>query len=48
MIKACKHDLVIYAAHTNLDNATGGVNYKLARNEVAKRTDIKSPEGVFA
>jgi len=30
LIKACKHDLVIYAAHTNLDNAVGGVNYKLA------------------
>ena len=30
LIKACKHDLVIYAAHTNLDNAVGGVNYRLA------------------
>lgn len=30
LIKACKHDLVIYAAHTNLDNAYNGVNYKLA------------------
>jgi dinuclear metal center YbgI/SA1388 family protein len=30
VIQACKHDLVIYAAHTNLDNAVGGVNYKLA------------------
>ena len=30
LMQACKHDLVIYAAHTNLDNAVGGVNYKLA------------------
>lgn len=30
VIKACKHDIVIYAAHTNLDNAFGGVSYKLA------------------
>ncbi|GHV59060.1 hypothetical protein FACS1894182_12560 [Bacteroidia bacterium] len=28
--KACKNDLVIYAAHTNLDNAWGGVNFHLA------------------
>ncbi|MDR2139494.1 MAG: Nif3-like dinuclear metal center hexameric protein [Tannerella sp.] len=30
LIKACQHDLAIYAAHTNLDNAYGGVNYRLA------------------
>lgn len=30
MIKACKHDLVVYAAHTNLDNTIGGINYYLA------------------
>ncbi len=30
MMKACKYDLVVYAAHTNLDNAFGGVNFKLA------------------
>ena len=24
MIKACKYDLVVYSAHTNLDNAAGG------------------------
>lgn len=30
LIKAIKHDIVIYAAHTNLDNAAGGVNYRLA------------------
>lgn len=30
IMKACKHDIVIYAAHTNLDNAVGGINYYLA------------------
>ncbi|MCD7936099.1 MAG: Nif3-like dinuclear metal center hexameric protein, partial [Tannerellaceae bacterium] len=30
LMKACKYDLVVYSAHTNLDNAFGGVNYKLA------------------
>ena len=30
MIKACKNDIVIYSAHTNLDNATGGINFELA------------------
>jgi putative NIF3 family GTP cyclohydrolase 1 type 2 len=31
VIKACKNDLVIYAAHTNLDNARDGVNFHLAK-----------------
>lgn len=31
MIQACKHDIVIYAAHTNLDNALNGINSYLAR-----------------
>ena len=30
VIKAIKHDLTIYAAHTNLDNSEDGVNYKIA------------------
>lgn len=30
IIKAIKNDIVIYSAHTNLDNASGGVNYKIA------------------
>lgn len=30
IMKAIKHDIVIYAAHTNLDNAWGGVNHKIA------------------
>ncbi|MDR3142580.1 MAG: Nif3-like dinuclear metal center hexameric protein [Tannerellaceae bacterium] len=30
IMKAIKNDIAIYAAHTNLDNAQGGVNYKIA------------------
>ncbi|NDV82598.1 Nif3-like dinuclear metal center hexameric protein [Bacteroides sp. 51] len=30
IMKAIKNDMVIYSAHTNLDNAQGGVNYKIA------------------
>jgi len=30
LIKAIKHDIAIYAAHTNLDNAYQGVNYEIA------------------
>lgn len=30
ILKAIKHDIVVYAAHTNLDNAPQGVNYKIA------------------
>lgn len=28
---AVRHDIAVYAAHTNLDNARGGVNYEMAR-----------------
>lgn len=31
IIKAIKNDIVIYAAHTNLDNVRGGVSYKMAQ-----------------
>lgn len=30
VMMAIKNDITIYAAHTNLDNAQGGVNYKIA------------------
>lgn len=30
LMKAIKNDIAIYAAHTNMDNAYGGVNYKMA------------------
>ncbi len=28
---AVRHDIAVYAAHTNLDNARGGVNYEMGR-----------------
>lgn len=30
IIKAIKNDIAVYSAHTNLDSAFGGVNYKMA------------------
>ena len=30
VMKAIQNDIVIYAAHTNLDNAQGGVNHRIA------------------
>ena len=30
VIKAIKNNIAIYAAHTNMDNAQGGVNYRIA------------------
>jgi dinuclear metal center YbgI/SA1388 family protein len=44
MIKACKNDIVIYSAHTNMDNAVGGVNYKLAEMFGLEDIRILSPQ----
>jgi dinuclear metal center YbgI/SA1388 family protein len=44
MIKACKNDMVIYSAHTNLDNAAGGVNYKLAELFGLENVRILNPQ----
>lgn len=44
LIKACKYDLVVYAAHTNLDNAIGGVNYRLAEMIGLQNVRILSPQ----
>ncbi|MDR1330843.1 MAG: Nif3-like dinuclear metal center hexameric protein [Tannerella sp.] len=44
LIKACRHDLVIYAAHTNLDNAYGGVNYRLAELTGLRQVRTLSPQ----
>lgn len=43
VIKAIKHDIVIYSAHTNLDNAYGGVNYRIAQNLNLSNVKILSP-----
>ena len=40
IIKAIKNNIVIYAAHTNLDNAYGGVNYKIA--ELIGLSDVQA------
>jgi dinuclear metal center YbgI/SA1388 family protein len=44
MIKACKHDIVIYSAHTNLDNAALGVNYHLGQLIGLRHMRILSPQ----
>jgi dinuclear metal center YbgI/SA1388 family protein len=44
LIKACRNDLVIYSAHTNLDNAAGGVNSKLAEMFGLEDIRILSPQ----
>jgi dinuclear metal center YbgI/SA1388 family protein len=44
LIKACKHDLVIYAAHTNLDNAWEGVNHYLGEKIGLQDMRILSPQ----
>ena len=43
-IKACKHDLVIYAAHTNLDNVSGGVSFRIAEKIGLQNIRVLSPK----
>ncbi len=43
MILACKHDIVLYAAHTNLDNAMEGINFRLAEMLNLQNIRILSP-----
>lgn len=45
IIKAIKNDIAIYSAHTNLDNAFGGVNFKIA--EKLGLSDIKVLSPIF-
>jgi len=43
---AVKHDIAIYAAHTNLDNAHGGVNFEIARRLGLKKvTFLQTQDG---
>ncbi len=44
LMKACKYDVVVYAAHTNLDNAKGGVNYRLAELIGLQHIRVLSPQ----
>ncbi len=43
LIKAIKNDLAIYAAHTNLDSITGGVNSKICDKIGLEQCKILSP-----
>jgi dinuclear metal center YbgI/SA1388 family protein len=54
VIKAIKHDVAIYASHTNLDHVVGGVNYKIAElvglinlSILAPKKDLLSKLTVF-
>ena len=44
MIKAIKNDITLYAAHTNLDNAHEGVNFKLASMLGLENVRILTPK----
>ena len=44
LINAVKNDIAVYAAHTNLDNVQGGVNYKLADMLGLQQVHILSPK----
>ena len=43
IIKAIQKGIVIYSAHTNLDNAVGGINYKIAEKIRLQNIQILSP-----
>ena len=44
VIKAIKHDVAIYAIHTNLDNATNGVNFMIAQQLGLQNVRILAPK----
>ena len=44
IMKAIRNDITIYSAHTNLDNAPGGVNYKIAEKIGLKNVRILEPK----
>lgn len=44
IMKAVKHDIVLYAAHTNLDNVVQGVNFKLAEMLELQNVNILQPQ----
>lgn len=43
VMKAIRHDIAIYAAHTNLDNAWNGVNFKIAEKLGLREVQILDP-----
>lgn len=44
VIKAIKYDVALYAAHTNLDNVVGGVNFKIAEKLGLQNVQILVPK----
>ena len=44
ILKAIRNDIAIYSAHTNLDNAPGGVNFKMAEKIGLKNVRILEPK----
>lgn len=44
IIKAIKHDIALYAIHTNLDNVAGGVNFKIAEKIGLQNVKILAPK----
>jgi dinuclear metal center YbgI/SA1388 family protein len=45
LIQAVKNDIAIFAAHTNLDNVSGGVNAKIAEKIGLVNTTVLNPSG---
>ncbi|MCX6283658.1 MAG: Nif3-like dinuclear metal center hexameric protein, partial [Bacteroidetes bacterium] len=49
LIRLIKHDIAVYAIHTNLDNATGGINEFLCRRlGVAKLKILREKPGMLS
>ena len=44
VVKAIKNDVALYAAHTNLDNVVGGVNFKIAEKLGLQNLQILAPK----
>lgn len=44
MMKACKHDIVIYSSHTSLDNSKDGINLYLANLLGLQQVQILAPQ----
>lgn len=47
VIKAIKNDITLYAAHTNLDSAPGGVNTEIAARLGLQNTEWLNPKAGF-
>ena len=47
VMKAVKSGVAVYAAHTNLDSAAGGVNYKMAEKLCLQQLEWLNPKGEY-